>query len=125
MSLQQLFNTQTTHNNQNILMISPEHTLLYAEIDEQGEVSRNNFILLCRDSFHKVNGLYISPSIRELYAFDAYIQGEEMLFILSEYQQQIANFCQKYAEEFEQIFALPPEVYFAAAKHYWHYKVAC
>lgn len=121
MSLQQLLTAKESHNR---LSLTPSHTLLYAEFGADGQINGNNFIVLCRDPSGKVCGLHISESIRDLYAFEAFVTDEEMLFILGEYERQIAGFCQVFSEEFEQIFTLPPDVFFAAARHYWHYKLA-
>lgn len=121
MTLHQLVTKQDTPAK---LQLTPQTTLLYAEFDGQGNISMDNFIVLCRDDNGRVCGLHISDSIRELYAFEAHVTDEEMAFILGEYERKIAGFCQVFAAEFEQIFALPPDVYFAAARHYWHYKQA-
>lgn len=108
----------------NTLLLAQQNILLYAEYDATGQINQNNYIVMCRDVRGRVTGLLVSESIQQMYAFEPFVTAEEMLFILSEYERKIAGFCQVFAAEFEQIFALPPDVYFAAARHYWHYRQA-
>ncbi|MCC5453360.1 hypothetical protein LMJ53_16720 [Rheinheimera sp. UJ51] len=122
MSLHQNLNS---NKHSNILALSPQRTLLYAELNAYGEINPSQYIVLCHSLEGSATGLYISSSIQEQFAFHNFVKDDEMLFVLSEYERHMADFCQAFSTEFEQLFAVAPDVYFAAAKLYWHYKAAC
>ncbi|MDT3280679.1 MULTISPECIES: hypothetical protein [Shewanella] len=99
--------------------------LLLADIDENDNDPRalqfTRYIYLHRDIKGQHLGISISKSLLEEHAeFDTqYLMGLEMMMLLLMYKDDISAFCELFTAEFQQIFGLPPILYFDAAEQFW------
>ena len=78
-----------------------------------------DYIYLHRDKAGRNLGISVSKSLREKHNAKQYLQGDEMYRVLSACSSAIAEFCIQYAEDFEAIFGLPPDIYMEVAEYYW------
>jgi len=86
------------------------------------ELSFSRYIYLHRDEVGKVLGISISKSIFDEHSTqfeDRYLEGEDMLTVMLIYIDEIVEFCELFAHEFESVFMLSPKVYFEAAIPQW------
>ncbi|MBH0051984.1 hypothetical protein [Pseudoalteromonas sp. SWYJZ19] len=96
--------------------------LLADVIDKQTlELGFTNYIYLHRDSVGSVLGISISKDLLAANPefSDRYLEGIEMYAFLLIHIEDITNFCNLFSAEFEQLFMLKPNVYFAAAEDSW------
>ncbi|TMN72563.1 hypothetical protein CWB85_07100 [Pseudoalteromonas sp. S1727] len=97
--------------------------LLLADIvDEQKEeLSFTHYIYLHRDSVGSVLGISISQKFLETYPefSGRYLEGVEMFGFLLIHIEEITHFCSLFTAEFERLFMLKPNVFFAAAESIW------
>ncbi len=102
--------------------------LLLANASQSGEeieLDFSRYIYLHRDIAGRILGLSLSKSIiveTELDC-DRYVSGEMMYVILLMYVDEIASFCELYAEEFEALFLVHPSPYFTSNIEYWAEKL--
>ena len=91
-------------------------------VDKQElELGFTNYVYLHRDSVGCVLGISISqqllaanPELSELY-----LEGIEMYAFLLIHIEEITKFCSLFSAEFEQLFMLKPNEYFAGAEESW------
>ncbi|MDN3476534.1 hypothetical protein [Pseudoalteromonas sp. APC 3355] len=96
--------------------------LLADVIDKQTkELGFTNYIYLHRDSVGSVLGISISQQLLAANPefSERYLEGIEMYAFLLIHIEDITNFCNLFSAEFEQLFMLKPNVYFAAAEDSW------
>lgn len=79
----------------------------------------DEYIYLHRDKAGRNLGISISKSLRDKFSASQYLVGDEMYRVLSACSADIAEFCIQYADDFEAIFGLPPDVYMEVAAYYW------
>ena len=84
-----------------------------------GEPVLEDYIYLHRDKAGRNLGISISKSLRDRLEAKQYLQGDEMYRVLSICSLEIAEFCIQYADDFEAIFGLPPDIYMEVAMYYW------
>ena len=84
-----------------------------------GEQLLEDYIYLHRDKAGRNLGISISKSLRDKHSAAQYLQGDEMYRVLSACSFEIAEFCIQYADDFEAIFGLPPDIYMEVAMYYW------
>ena len=84
-----------------------------------GEPVFEDYIYLHRDKAGRNLGISISKSLRDKLSAAQYLQGDEMYRVLSACSFEISEFCIQYADDFEAIFGLPPDVYMEVATYYW------
>ena len=89
--------------------------------DDSLTLDFSRYIYLHRDSAGKTLGLSLSKSIITESELDCgqYIEGAEMYTILLIFLNEISDFCELFAQEFEALFLTPPAQYFAMAAEYW------
>ncbi|QYJ77429.1 hypothetical protein [Shewanella acanthi] len=99
--------------------------LLLADIDEtssdQYALQFTRYIYLHRDERGQHLGISISKSLLEEHTeFDSqYLEDFDMRMLLLMYKDDISAFCEMFADEFKQVFGLPPSIYFDAAEQFW------
>ncbi|WP_286890768.1 hypothetical protein [Pseudoalteromonas sp. ESRF-bin5] len=96
--------------------------LLADVIDKQTlEIGFTNYIYLHRDSVGSVLGISISQQLLAANPefSERYLEGIEMYAFLLIHIEDITNFCNLFSAEFEQLFMLKPNEYFAAAEDSW------
>lgn len=96
--------------------------LLADVIDKQTlEIGFTNYIYLHRDSVGSVLGISISQQLLAANPefSERYLEGIEMYAFLLIHIEDIMNFCNLFSAEFEQLFMLKPNEYFAAAEDSW------
>ena len=96
--------------------------LLADVIDKQAlELGFTNYVYLHRDSVGSVLGISISQQLLAANPefSERYLEGIEMYAFLLIHIEDITNFCNLFSAEFEQLFMLKPNVYFAAAEDSW------
>ena len=96
--------------------------LLADVIDKQTkELGFTNYIYLHRDSVGSVLGISISQQLLTANPefSERYLEGVEMHAFLLIHIEDITNFCNFFSAEFEQLFMLKPNEYFAAAEDSW------
>ncbi len=100
--------------------------LLFADIvdnsNDEIELSFSRYIYLHRDDVGRVLGISISKLIfdEHIEQFeDRYLEGIDMLTMLLIYIDEIIEFCELFASEFESVFMLSPTAYFEAAIPLW------
>jgi len=96
--------------------------LLADVIDKQTlELGFTNYIYLHRDSVGSVLGISISQQLLAANPefSERYLEGVEMYAFLLMHIEGITKFCELFTAEFEQLFMLTPNVYFAAAEDSW------
>lgn len=95
--------------------------LLLADIADEitQELSFKRYIYLHKDSGGRILGLSVSRSIQQELNCDQYIDAEKMHHVLSHYSEDILEFCERFPDEFEAVFGLPPDVYLLVATAYW------
>lgn len=83
----------------------------------------SRYLYIHRDAVGKITGISISKAMVDDHpnVHSQYIEyGDLMLGILIFYIEEIENFCQLWANEFEKYFLLPPGDYFEAASWRWN-----
>jgi hypothetical protein len=84
---------------------------------------RFRYIYLHRDDVGRIQGISISKTLLnenpEFEIRTQYLSGFEMYGFLLLYLEEITEFCSHFADEFEQMFMLPPKTYFEAAALHW------
>ena len=96
--------------------------LLADVVDKQTlELGFTNYVYLHRDSVGCVLGISISQQLLAANPefLERYLEGIEMYAFLLIHIEDIANFCSLFSAEFEQLFMLKPNEYFAAAECHW------
>jgi len=96
--------------------------LLADVVDKQTlELGFTNYIYLHRDSVGSVLGISISQQLLAANPefSERYLEGIEMYAFLLIHIEDITNFCNFFSAEFEQLFMLKPNEYFAAAEDSW------
>lgn len=96
--------------------------LLADVVDKQElELSFTNYIYLHRDSVGSVLGISISQQLLAANPefSQRYLEGIEMYAFLLIHIEDITNFCGLFTAEFEQLFMLKPNEYFAATECHW------
>ncbi|MBH0061454.1 hypothetical protein I6E85_09820 [Pseudoalteromonas sp. NZS71] len=96
--------------------------LLADVVDKQAlELGFTNYIYLHRDSVGSVLGISISQQLLTANPefSERYLEGVEMHAFLLIHIEDITNFCNFFSAEFEQLFMLKPNEYFAAAEDSW------
>jgi hypothetical protein len=96
--------------------------LLADVVDKQTlELGFTNYVYLHRDSVGCVLGISISQQLLAANPefSQRYLEGIEMYAFLLIHIEDITNFCSLFSAEFEQLFMLKPNVYFAAAEDSW------
>jgi len=96
--------------------------LLADVVDKQElELGFTNYIYSHRDSVGSVLGISISQQLLAANPefSERYLEGIEMYAFLLIHIEDITNFCNLFSAEFEQLFMLKPNVYFAAAEDSW------
>tara|TARA_R110002051_G_scaffold315168_1_gene393255 strand:+ start:867 stop:1259 length:393 start_codon:yes stop_codon:yes gene_type:complete len=96
--------------------------LLADVVDKQTkELGFTNYIYLHRDSVGSVLGISISQQLLAANPefLERYLEGIEMYAFLLVHTEDITNFCSLFTAEFEQLFMLRPNEYFAAAECHW------
>ncbi|MDC9521720.1 hypothetical protein PSH55_11425 [Pseudoalteromonas sp. Angola-31] len=96
--------------------------LLADVVDKQTlELGFTNYVYLHRNRVGSVLGISISQQLLATNPefSQRYLEGIEMYAFLLIHIEDITNFCSLFSEEFEQLFMLKPNVYFAAAEDSW------
>ncbi|KKO45770.1 hypothetical protein WG68_08625 [Arsukibacterium ikkense] len=95
--------------------------LLLADIanEKTQELSFGRYIYQHRDAGGRILGISVSRSIQDELECGQYIDANKMQKILSHYCQDISEFCEKFPDEFEAVFGLPPDVYLIIAAACW------
>ena len=96
--------------------------LLADVIDKQTlELGFTNYIYLHRGSVGSVLGISISQQLLAANPefSDRYLEGIEMYAFLLMHIEEITKFCGLFSAEFEQLFMIKPNAYFAAAEDSW------
>jgi hypothetical protein len=96
--------------------------LLADVVDKQTlELGFTNYIYLHRGSVGSVLGISISQQLLAANPefSERYLEGIEMYAFLLIHIEDITNFCNLFSAEFEQLFMLKPNEYFAAAEDSW------
>ncbi|MCQ8877598.1 hypothetical protein NQT69_06105 [Pseudoalteromonas shioyasakiensis] len=97
--------------------------LLLADVIEQKtlEFSFTRYIYCHRDAVGNVLGVSISKALLDDNPefSGRYLEGVEMFAFLILYLDEIAKFCELFAEEFALIFMLPPAEFFSLAEVMW------
>lgn len=95
--------------------------LLLADIanEETLELSFGRYIYQHRDAGGKILGISVSRSIQEELECGQYIGADKMHRVLAYYSEDISEFCEKFPEEFEAVFGLPPDIYLIIAAACW------
>lgn len=95
--------------------------LLLADIanDETLELSFGRYIYQHRDAGGRVLGISVSRSVQQEVESEQYIGPDNMHAVLGYYSEDITKFCEKFPEEFESVFGLPPDLYLIVAAAHW------
>ena len=93
--------------------------LANSKTGSNGEPVLEDYIYLHRDRAGRNLGISISKSLRGKHSAEQYLEGHEMYRVLSACSVEIAEFCTQYADDFEAIFGLPPDIYMEVASYYW------
>lgn len=96
--------------------------LLADVVDKQTlELGFTNYVYLHRDRVGSVLGISISQQLLAVNPefSQRYLEGVEMYAFLLIHIEDITKFCSLFSVEFEQLFMLKPNVYFAAAEDSW------
>ncbi|MBD0411051.1 hypothetical protein [Pseudoalteromonas distincta] len=83
----------------------------------------SRYLYIHRDAVGKITGISISKAMVGDHpnVHSQYIEYGDLMFgILIFYIEEIENFCQLWAYEFEKYFLLPPDDYFEAASWRWN-----
>lgn len=92
-----------------------------SNVGEELELDYSRYIYIHRDENGKTTGISISKSIVAEYSNteSQYLCGVEMYQLLLFYIDEIGKFCELWADEFEAVFLLPPDLFFEIAKWHW------
>ena len=96
--------------------------LLADVVDKQTlELGFTNYIYLHRDTVGSVLGISISQQLQAANPefSERYLEGIEMYAFLLIHIEEITKFCGLFTAEFEQLFMLKPNEYFAATECHW------
>lgn len=98
--------------------------LLYATVVKTSnslELEFDRFIYLHRDTVGRVLGVSIAKSLLDSHPeFESkYLEGIDMYSMLLQYLEDIIDFTNHFADEFQQLFMLDPKTYFEAAALNW------
>ena len=89
--------------------------------EDRLELDFSQYIYVHRDDVGKVVGVSVSKSIAREHSLESqYLEGSGMYSILIFYIDQIKDFCEHWADEFEQFFLLPPDLFFELAQWHWN-----
>lgn len=89
--------------------------------EDRLELDFSQYIYVHRDDVGKVVGVSVSKSIAREHSLESkYLEGSVMYRILIFYIDQIIDFCELWADEFEQFFLLPPDLFFELAQWHWN-----
>ena len=83
----------------------------------------SRYLYIHRDAVGMITGISISKAMVGDHpnVHSQYIEYSDLMFgILIFYIEEIENFCQLWASEFEKYFLLPPDDYFEAASWRWN-----
>lgn len=95
--------------------------LLLANIADENSLKLefSRYIYQHRDAGGRVLGISVSRSIQQELECSQYIDAENMHSILAHYSDDIMEFCEKFPDEFESVFGLPPDLFLLVAAAHW------
>lgn len=95
--------------------------LLLADIANQEtlELSFSRYIYQHRDAGGRVLGISVSRAIQQELECEQYIGADNMHAVLAYYSEDILEFCEKFPDEFESVFFLPPDLFLIVAAAHW------
>lgn len=95
--------------------------LLLADIADEDtlELAFSRYIYQHRDAGGRILGISVSRSIQQELECEQYIGVDKMRSVLAHYSEDITEFCEKFSDEFESVFGLPPELYLIVAAAHW------
>ena len=95
--------------------------LLLADIADEGSLKLefNRYIYQHRDAGGRVLGISVSRSIQQALECNQYIDADKMHSVLAHYCDDIMAFCEKFPDEFESVFGLPPDLFLILAAVHW------
>jgi len=95
--------------------------LLLSDIanEETLELTFGRYIYQHRDAGGRVLGISVSKSVQQELECEQYISADNMHVVLAHYSEDISRFCEKFPDEFESVFGLPPDLYLIVAAAHW------
>lgn len=95
--------------------------LLLADIADEDklELAFSRYIYQHRDAGGRILGISVSRTIQQDLECEQYIGVDKMRSVLAHYSEEITEFCEKFPDEFESVFGLPPELYLIVAAAHW------
>ncbi|MCC5453366.1 hypothetical protein LMJ53_16750 [Rheinheimera sp. UJ51] len=83
------------------------------------ELTFGRYIYQHRNAGGKILGISVSRSIQEELECEQYIDADKMHTLLGYYSEDISEFCEKFPDEFESVFGLPPDLFLIVAAAHW------
>ena len=95
--------------------------LLLADIanEDKLELAFSRYIYQHRDAGGRVLGISVSRSIQQELECEQYLDVASMYRVLAYYSDDILEFCEKFPDEFESVFFLPPDLFLIVAAAHW------